>query len=211
MKTDDLIRVLAADTTPVRPLFPALLWAVFGPTVALGALFLWITGIRADLSAAFLAPVTTWKWILPACIAAAGIGLARRLSRPGAFPGRLQAFLWSALAIGVVLVSAQMAVLPAGQWAEAAKGQTRGICLTSIIGIGLPGLAAALVILKRGATTRPHLAGMAAGLGSAGVSATLYALHCNQDDPLYFVTWYGAAIAILGLAGALLGTRVLRW
>nr|MCU0911860.1 DUF1109 domain-containing protein [Paracoccaceae bacterium] len=61
------------------------------------------------------------------------------------------------------------------------------------------------------ATTAPALAGLAAGIGGSGLSATLYALHCTEDSPLFYVTWYGLAMAGVTVASTLIGARVLRW
>lgn len=211
MKTDDLIRLLVADTPVQRWIFPDLLWMAFLPVLVTGTVYLWFAGIRPDLFAAFLELRTVWKWVLPLLVATAGIALAFHLARPGAHAGRWGLLLWLAVSIAVWLVGGRLVILSPDQWVEAAKGKTLVICLISIVGIGLPGLIATLLVLQRGATTRPTLTGMAAGLGCAGASTVVYALHCTEDDPLFFVTWYGSAIGLLGLAGALLGARMLRW
>ena len=55
------------------------------------------------------------------------------------------------------------------------------------------------------------LAGAAAGLLAAGIGATLYATHCQSDSPLFVAVWYVIATAIVTAAGAILGSRLLRW
>jgi hypothetical protein len=65
--------------------------------------------------------------------------------------------------------------------------------------------------LRNGATTRPALAGAAAGLAAAGIGAFLYSAHCRDDSPLFIIAWYVIATAIVTLIGALLGLRYLRW
>jgi hypothetical protein len=72
-------------------------------------------------------------------------------------------------------------------------------------------LAAALFGLRHGAPARPALAGALAGLLSAGLAATLYAAHCNDDSPLFVATWYTLATALVTAIGALLGARLLRF
>ena len=63
----------------------------------------------------------------------------------------------------------------------------------------------------RTAPTRPVLTGALLGVAiGAGVAAG-YALHCIEDSPLFFVSWYGLAIGIVGGVGGLLGHRLLRW
>ena len=72
-------------------------------------------------------------------------------------------------------------------------------------------LVATLWALRRGASVHPDLSGAAARLLSGGVSATVYALYCNEDSPLFFAFWYVLAILLVTAAGSLLGARVLRW
>ena len=75
----------------------------------------------------------------------------------------------------------------------------------------LPLLAAALIALRHGAPTRPAIAGALAGLLSAGLAATLYASHCTDDSPLFVVTWYTIATALVTAVGALAGSKVLKF
>ncbi|MGE0341338.1 MAG: NrsF family protein, partial [Xanthobacteraceae bacterium] len=65
--------------------------------------------------------------------------------------------------------------------------------------------------LRYGAPTQPTLAGAIAGLAAGGIAATFYALNCNNDSPLFVATWYPIAIGIVVLAGATIGSRLLRW
>ena len=53
--------------------------------------------------------------------------------------------------------------------------------------------------------------GAIAGLVSAGLAATLYAAHCSDDSPLFVVTWYTIATALVTAVGALVGSKVLRF
>jgi hypothetical protein len=84
------------------------------------------------------------------------------------------------------------------------------VCLTAIPMLSLPLLIAALIGLRHGAATRPTLTGAVAGLIAGGIAATFYAAHCVDDSPLFVVTWYGIALALVALAGALAGRWVLR-
>ena len=65
--------------------------------------------------------------------------------------------------------------------------------------------------LRRGAPARPALTGALLGLASAGGIAAGYALHCTEDSPLFFVSWYSLAILLVAGLGALAGRRVLHW
>jgi hypothetical protein len=55
------------------------------------------------------------------------------------------------------------------------------------------------------------MAGAAAGLLAGGLGAVLYAIHCPDDSPLFVALWYVPAVALVVLAGAAAGSRVLRW
>ena len=66
-------------------------------------------------------------------------------------------------------------------------------------------------MLRRGASLAPALSGALAGLTGGAAAAAIYALHCPEDHPLFFVTWYGAAVLLVAGAGALLGRQWLRW
>ena len=77
--------------------------------------------------------------------------------------------------------------------------------------LGLGPLLAGLWGLRSSAPERPAMTGAVMGLAAAGVSGTLYALHCTDDSPLFVAIWYGIAAAFLSLLGAALGARMLRW
>ena len=46
---------------------------------------------------------------------------------------------------------------------------------------------------------------------AGGFSATLYALHCVDDSPLFVAAWYGLGTGLVAAAGAALGPKVLKW
>ena len=90
-------------------------------------------------------------------------------------------------------------------------GSSNGQCVFFIGGMSLPLLAATLWALRRGASTRPGLSGALAGLLSGGTAALVYSVHCTEDNPLFYATWYVLAILGATLVGAILGPRLLRW
>ena len=46
---------------------------------------------------------------------------------------------------------------------------------------------------------------------AAGIAATFYATHCQNDSPLFLAAWYVLATLFIAGVGAVLGTRLLRW
>lgn len=211
MKTDDLILRLAADARPVQSLRRAFVVAVAGMLALTAGTFLVVSGLRADLVGAALAFPTLWKWLLPGVVALVALALALRLSRPEA---RTDGAAWLFLVpvvTAATLVALSLAHLPAVSWPSALLGQTWAACLIAVPALGLLPLAAALSVLRRGATTAPRRAGAFAGLGCGGAAAAVYSLHCIEDSPVFFVTWYGLGTLVLGLLGAAVGGRMLRW
>lgn len=211
MKTDRLIEALVADrTAPPRPIAPRLAGAL-----ALGGLFSLLVflaelGVREDIAAA----LATWRFDLKLALVAAAVVLAfdlcRSLAAPTAGPAALRRLL-PLLGLAAALVAVELAVSPAVAWGTRLVGSNALFCLTFIPILSLAPLAAALLILRRGAPASPALAGAAAGLLAAASGALLYAFHCLDDSPLFVMTWYSLATVPVVTVGALAGHRLLRW
>jgi hypothetical protein len=211
MKTDDLLAALAADSRTEPPLRRALLPAL-ALAVSLAVLVVWVSlGFREDLLASLLDPASVMRFVLTAALGILGLRLALLLSRP---EGQGLARLWPLavpLAAALALVLWAYADTPAEGRQMALVGKTITTCLVMIPLLSVLTVAAILFGLRRGATTSPALAGFAAGLGGSGLAAMAYAMHCTEDSPLFYVTWYGLAIGGVTLVSTLIGARVLRW
>ncbi|MCX5496477.1 DUF1109 domain-containing protein [Kaistia dalseonensis] len=211
MKTEDLIRGLSADSSR-RPGLGAGLALALGPGL-LGSMLLFtlLLRLRPDLAEILAEPRLILKFAVTLTLAAAASALVLRLSRPGADPRPGLAALLVPLAILAIGVGGEMAATPESSWMTGLIGHNARFCVALIPLISAPLLGAALLALKRGAPTRPALAGAAAGLVAGGIGAALYALHCTDDSPLFVLTWYTLGIAIVTAAGALIGRRLLAW
>ena len=213
MKTDELIALLANDATPVAPNGARKRFQTALLLGGLGALALMLLGygVRADLGQALVEPMFWIKLAFPLGIAIPALVLTSRLSRPGTRLGGL----WMALPVPWLVIAA-MAVLvlvkapPADRFALVV-GQTWLACAFNITLISTPVLAAVLWAVKGLAPTRPALAGASAGLASAAVGATVYALHCPEMQAPFLAIWYVLGMLIPTLAGALIGAKWLRW
>ena len=64
--------------------------------------------------------------------------------------------------------------------------------------------------LRAGAPEEPFFAGAVAGVAAAGIGASVYALHCPEDSPLFMAVWYSLAAFAMAVIGAASG-RWLRW
>lgn len=213
MRTEDLIKAIAADASSVEPPVARTLAAAVGVGTLIAALALYGTfGIRENfLDLIVSSPRFVFKFILTLSVAIPAFALVRDLARPDFKPGRH--LWWLALAPGVLAggVVGELIALPANAWEVNMVGHNAVFCLIVIPLLSLAPLIAVLYALRHGAPTHPVTAGAVGGLLSAGIAATLYAAHCPDDSPLFLAAWYTIGIiAITGL-GALLGPRVLRW
>lgn len=210
MRTDDLLVRIAADP-PQPPLRPGRMLA---QTVAAMAgcclMFLAVMGVRDGLGAALSQPVVAVKSLLPVLLCVACLPAALRAARPDAPLARPWVPLALAGAAGALWL-ANYALRPPGVRFADVSVPAVAECLGFILALSAAPLSLAIVLLRKGASTRPRAAGALTGLAvSAGVAAG-YSLYCTQDNPLFYLTWYGAAMGLAAAVGALAGDRWLRW
>jgi hypothetical protein len=212
MRTDDLIRALSHDHAERFPSVAQALALALGLGLAVSfAIFMAMLGFRADIAAALHQPRFVFKFVVTLALAASATALVLRLAHPGAHSRPLTFALWLGPALLGFGVAYELAAIPQTEWGVRLVGKNARVCVASIPLMAAPLLAAALIALRRGAPTRPKLAGAVAGLAAGGLGAALYAAHCTDDSPLFVMAWYVPAIALVTAAGVLLGPRILRW
>jgi hypothetical protein len=211
VKTEDLISALAADGRRTGNLGRSLLFALVAGALIAGIAFFMALGFRPDIDNAVHTTRFLFKFLVTLSLAAAAISVVWRIGRPGV-PLKLPSW---ALTIPVILllaaVTIEMTVIPEADWSTRMIGRNWMHCLMAIPALSIPTLGALLYVLRDSAPSNPALAGAAAGLVSAGVAATYYASNCTDDSPMFVATWYTLAVAIVTIAAALIGRRVLRW
>ena len=212
MKTEHLINAIAADGAARPPSISARLAVALavGGFVA-GALIVVGLGVRPDIAVA----IQTWRFVAKVAIVlvcfVAALWVAVQLTRPEADQRRALAALLLPAIMLVLAVGGELAASGASiRWVQAIGTNSR-LCLTAITLLSIGPLATLLVALRAGAPRSPAIAGAAAGLVAGSLAATLYALHCFDDSPLFVAFWYVPAIALVVLAGAAAGSRALRW
>ena len=212
MDTDRLIQTLAADAgnrvTPVGPVLAASLLVAM-PVSA--AMLLSTLGLRPDIMTAMHNPFFDLKFAVTLALAVSAITVSLHLSRPEASTQGWLLLLLIPVAILALAIGAEMMLPQRQPMMRRLVGNNSMLCLSFIPLLSLPLLAAALIGLRRGAPANPALAGALAGLLSAGLAATLYAAHCNDDSPLFVATWYTLATALVTAVGALAGAKLLRY
>ncbi|WP_103332580.1 NrsF family protein [Pseudotabrizicola formosa] len=208
MKTDDLIRAMAGDTVVGPAPQMRLVWLL--PALALGGVALWSRlGLRDDLALALQDPVSAMRIVLALALGGGALWAVVRLARPGAVVRLWPLGLVALVAIGLWLWA--FALMPAEGRQMAIVGKTMVGCLTTIPLLAVLPTGIVLATLRQGAPVRPVLAGAVAGLAGGGLAAAVYALHCTEDSPLFYVTWYGTAILAVSAVSALVAGRLLRW
>jgi hypothetical protein len=212
MKTDDLIKALAADArTTAPPLERTLGLALLaGAGVSLLA-FALLIGLRSDIAQALGTVRFVFKFVVILAVAMPAIAAVLRIGRPGARLGG-----WGpAIAVGpgllALALAAELMTVPSEAWAARLVGSNAIHCLIVIPLLALAPLVALLAALRHGAPSRPGQAGALAGLAAASIAAAYYASNCTDDSPLFVATWYPLAFTIPIVAGSLLGPRLLRW
>jgi hypothetical protein len=134
-----------------------------------------------------------------------------KLARPG---GEHRTIL---LPVGVpfvaimLLAAFSLARASRSHWDIMIGGEQWLECLISIPAIAVVPFGIVIWAVRQAAPTDLKRAGILAGLVAGGVSALGYALHCTDDSLPFVALWYGGTIALCALAGATLGSRLLRW
>lgn len=209
MRTDDLIAALSADTeadaTAEQRVLPWLLPAVL---VSLAGLLLTL-GARPDLAQALVSFVPAMRHVLTLSLFGLALTAALSLTRP---EGRAR--LWPLALVAVAALALLIwayVTTPADGRVMALMGKSYNICIIAIPVLSILPVAALFAALRAGATTTPTLTGALIGLAGGGAGAAVYAIHCIESSPLFYVTWYGLAILAVSAISALIGRKVLRW
>ncbi len=169
-------------------------------------------GLRADFATALGSIRFLFKFAVTITLVVTVFLLLRRSLYPGlSWRGGRWMILLAAPTMLVAAVVLELTVLPPDAWSMTATGKNGLLCLTIVPALGIGPLAILIWALRRGAPTRPGVAGLFAGLLAGGIAATFYAANCTDDSPLFVATWYPIAIGALALLGSLLGHRFARW
>ena len=211
MKTDDLIVTLAHDSAPWTPLAPARTRAarwLLG-SAALCVATIAIVGARADLVLALRTPVYLALAITLLSSALLGAFAAMTLSVPGAESTPALRVLSVILAAGWAL-SFVVRLLPGGDaWPRIAAFPNHWACVAEITGLSLVSGGVLYAMMRRAAPLRLGWSAAVATLASATLAATATQIMCPIDDPAHHVVSHVAPVAVLVLAGAILGRRAI--
>jgi hypothetical protein len=212
VNTENLITALVADGPSIEtPIARKVALALVCGFALSAALFFWQLGWRPDIGEARGTLPFLFKFVVTAALLIPAALLTAHLARPDATPG-----LWGwALLIAPLLlvagVSAELVASPINVWTAKLIGTNAVACVTLIVLLSTLPFAALFFALSQGAPAEPGLAGAVAGIAAGALAATLYAMHCTDDSPLFVATWYTIGIGIMAFAGSVLGERLLQW
>jgi hypothetical protein len=211
VKTDNLIDLLAKDGAPTWRFRSLLVGAVTGGVIIAAIVFFAGIGFRPDIAEAVGTGRFLFKFVVTIALATTAIAAVAYVGRPTETLARRGLALMAAPALLICAVAVELLIVPESQWLPRLVGHNARICTTLIPLLAIGPLACLLAALRRGAPSSPGLAGAMAGLAATGIAATFYAANCDDDSPLFVITWYPVATLIVTLAGYLLGRRLLRW
>jgi hypothetical protein len=212
MKTTDLIVALSADASAGSDSLRRRFYgsAVAGAVVTAGV-FLLSMGWRPDIGAAIGTIRFPFKFVVTLAIVVSAAPLLVRMASPVDGDSLPRRALGAAPLLILLAVVLELLSLPADRWWDSLVGSNAFLCLAAIPLLSVPSAVALMLAMKRGAPSRPRWAGALCGLVAAGIAATFYALHCDDDSPLFVAVWYTLAVAIVTSVSAAIGGRILRW
>lgn len=214
MKTEDLINSLVEKHRPVPSAW--IEWASFvvvilGGAAAIAAIKATI-GFRSDLMQAFESGRIVAKYAFMLTVLVLSGHLYVRLSRPG---HRLtdelvvlllpMAFIWIAALVQLMLYGEPPRALLYGENANWI------LCVILVPLYAIVPFALLTYVLRKSAPTDIPGAGIAVGIFSTAIAATVYAGHCPCDTPVFVAIWYPLAFTVGGIAGRCIVPYFVRW
>jgi hypothetical protein len=213
VSTEDLIRQLAADAKPVRPLRPLAVRVTGWLLVAVASLGLAMTimGVRRELGdAADQADfaVETVLLIITALSAAVG---ALAVSIPGAERTRLLRWLPVMAGVATVVWAAGELAFASTTGAPAGRLTFGWHCVYKTASVAAVPSVALFFMVRRAAPLHAAWAGFLAILATTAVGVLGANVICPYDRPLHMLVWHVAPLMLLAGLGAALGRWLLRW
>ena len=214
MRTHELINTLVADHAGQpgpKSVGYGLVMAIIGGLAISSALFSLTLGLRPD----FISALGTWRYDLKLGVSLvlmiAATWVALRLSSPTTTSLSAMRALLVPVLLLLAAVVYELITIPASAWPSSAIGVNGVMCVASIISLSVLPLTATIYALRQGAPTSPAVMGAVGGLLAGALGATVFAMHCPNDSPLFVAIWYALAIGLMAMFGLVVGKHALRW
>jgi hypothetical protein len=214
MNTGELISALVGDYAlqpRPRPIGRSLVAAIIAGFATSVVLFSVTLGIRPD----FISALGTWRYDMKLVgslvLAILAASIASRVSKPTVSPRSVMLVLVVPVIFLLVAVTYELTTIPASAWLPLAMGMNGPACAAHIVILSIVPLGAVVYALRQGAPMSPSATGATAGLLAGAMGATVFAMHCMEDSPLFVAIWYTLATGLMAMAGRLIGRYALRW
>jgi hypothetical protein len=213
VKTDELIADLSTTLAPVPRYW---VWLRLAQGVGAGALVSFVVlwawlGFRPDLAHAVDTSMYWMKFFYTLSLALFAFWATERLARPARTAG------WPLLGLAVVIFALtalsgmKMMHAPPDARMPMLMGHSSRVCPWLIVILSAPIFIGTFWSLRSLAPTRTVLAGTVAGFASGALGAWIYAFRCDETTAPFLLVFFTLGMALVGLAGALIARRVLRW
>lgn len=212
MRTEELVKTLAANVAPVTPLpsphIRMLIWLSI--SVAYAALVVMLVGLRPDIEVKLSDP----RFVLEITAAFMVSMLAAAAAFCAECPGRP---LWERF-VPVPAIVLWLASLGGGCWQAWIQNGPTGLtivpdllCFPSIMLVGIvPGILI-LAMIRRGAPIAPITTVFLAMLAVGALGAAALRLFHTQDASIMVLVWQFGSVAMLAALGGLFGRHFLGW
>lgn len=212
MKSEELVRRLAASAKPVdrlpHPMWRAVMWFTLALAYAAGLVF--AMGLRADFSARIAEP----RYVIELSAAILTSLMAAAAAFCSTCPGRP---LWERLAPFPFLL-VWLASLGEGCWRDWTLHGLQGLavqqefsCFWKIVATSAPPAILILLMVRRGAPIAPYLTTGLATLAAASLVAAAMLLFHRQESSVMVLVWQFGSVLTVSAFAALFGRRLLYW
>jgi hypothetical protein len=196
MDTEALVKAIVRDTVVPWKLEQSVRLALIAGNIIAGLMFFAGIGFRSDIVHAMGTVRFLVKFAVTLPLAIAATAAILRVARPDTSFGFRDWTLAISPVILMLAVLVELVTVPPPLWSSMVVGTNARNCLTLIPLLSIGPLICLFLALRKGASTRPGLAGAIAGLAASGIAATFYATNCTDDSPLFVITWYPLATVL---------------
>jgi hypothetical protein len=206
MRTEALIRELAAQVRPVRPVGHPL--ARFAGWAAVAAVWIAagvsVVGIRTDFAPASRAPGFVLDIVLPLAL-----GLAATLAAfVASVPGRNSRW-WTLIPAAVV--ASWLALVLVGALSTGSGHVGAGVrCIRNLAAFSVPPGLLLYLMLRKAAPLDRGTVGMLAAGGMSALAHVGTRFVCHNDGALHVLAWHCSFVLLLGAVGILVGRALFR-
>lgn len=212
MKTDEIIRNLAGDIKTTQDHFyrnSLLIWST-GTTILL-ALFFFFMPIRPDLNSKLS---STFFYAETVCLFAlffVSTWIAYRSAIPGLLQKRDQLIGVGIAVLLAIFIFARFSAVHFTTELHHEMNFYRGHCGPILLALSGLQLIVAFIVARRAAPTNLYRTGTWLGASAGAMSLLAMQFICEHDSFSHLMLWHALPIALLVVATAFLGKKLLRW